>query len=121
MEHRAAPHDRLVLLEEEADRDDLQAVRLQREDLLLGRDLRALAAEAEHARDRVAPDVGVEHADRLALGLQRGGDVDGQRRLADAALAGADADDVGDLGERALGQPAGAAEGLLQARLLLRR
>ena len=42
--------------------------RLEREDLALGRDLRPLAAEAEHARDRVAPDVGVEHADALALG-----------------------------------------------------
>ena len=107
MQHRAAPHDRLVLLEEEADRDDFDAVRLERDDLLVGRDLRALAAEAEHARDRVAPDVGVEDADLLALGLQRGGEVDGQRRLADAALAGADADDVGDLRERALGQPRG--------------
>ena len=87
--------------------------------LLLGRDLRALAAEPEHARDRVAPDVRVEHADLLALGLQRRGEVDGQRRLAHAALAGADADDVGDLGQRALGQPAGAAERLLQAGLLL--
>ena len=27
-----------------------------------------VGAEAEHARDRVAPDVGVEHADALALG-----------------------------------------------------
>ena len=83
------------------------------------RDLRALAAEPEHARDRVAPDVRVEHADLLALGLQRGGEVDGQRRLAHAALAGADAEDVGDLRQRALGQPAGAAERLLQAGLLL--
>ena len=84
-----------------------------------GRDLRALAAEPEHARDRVAPDVGVEHADRLALGLQRRGEVDGQGRLAHAALAGADADDVADARQRALGQPARAAERLLQAGLLL--
>ena len=55
------------------------------------------AAEAEHPRDRVAPDVGVEHADLLALGGERRGEVGGQRRLADAALAGADAEDVGDL------------------------
>ena len=38
---------------------------LERDDLALGRDLRAVGAEAEHARDRVAPHVGVEHADRL--------------------------------------------------------
>ena len=86
---------------------------------MLRRDLRALAAEPEHARDRVAPDVGVEHADLLALGLQRRGEVDGQRGLAHAALAGADADDVRDLRERARGQAAGAAERLLQALLLL--
>ena len=89
--------------------------RILRSPLTCGRS----AAEAEHARDRVAPDVGVEHADLLALGAQRGGEVDGQRGLAHAALAGADADDVGDLGQRALGQPAGAAELLLQAGLLL--
>ena len=64
VEHRAAPDDGAVLLDEEADRHDLDAaVRLEREDLALGRDRRALRAEAEHARDRVAPDVGVEHAD----------------------------------------------------------
>ena len=83
-------------------------------------DLRALRAEAEHARDRVAPDVGVEHADALALGGQRGGEVGGQRRLADAALARADADDVRDLGERALGQ-AVAAELALERALLAGR
>ena len=119
VEHRAAPHDRLVLVEEEADRHDLEAVRLEREDLALRRHLRPLGAEAEHARDRVAPHVGVEHADLLALRGERAGEVDGQRRLADAALAGADAEDVGDLGERAFGQPAGAAELALQAGLLL--
>ena len=63
------------------------------------------AGDAEHARDRVAPDVGVEDADLLAVGGERGGEVGGDRRLADAALARADADDVGDLGQRALGQP----------------
>ena len=75
-------------------------------------------AEAEHARDRVAPDVGVEDADALAVGGERRGQVRGERRLADAALARADADDVGDLGQRALGQPARAAELLLQPGLL---
>ena len=119
VEHRPAPHDGLVLLDEEADRHDLQAVGVEREDLALAVDLRAVGAEAEHARDRVAPDVGVEDADALAVGGQRGREVDGQRGLADAALAGADADHVLDLGERALGQPAGAAELLLQDALLL--
>ncbi len=40
--------------------------------------------EAQHARDREAPDVGVEHADREALRGECGGQVDGDRRLADA-------------------------------------
>ena len=115
VEHRPAPDDGAVLLDEEADRHDLHAVALQRHDLALRRDGRA-ARDAEHARDRVAPDVGVEDAHALAVGGQRGGQVGGDRRLADAALARADADDVGDLGQRALGQPAGAAELLLQRR-----
>ena len=89
----------------------------QRHDLALGVDARALRAEAEHARLRVAPHVGVEHADLLALGDERRGEVRGHARLADAALAGADADHVLDLGERALGERA-AAE-LAPERLLL--
>ena len=82
----------------------------ERDDLALGADLRPLAAEPEHARLRVAPHVRVEHADALALGRQRGRQVRRHRRLADAALAGADADDVRDLRERAGRQPAAAAE-----------
>ena len=117
VEHRPAPDDGGVLLHEEADRHDLHAVVLERQDLAVGRDLRA-AADVEHARDRVAPDVGVEDADLLALRRERHREVGGDRRLAHAALAGADADDVGDLRERALGQRA-AAELLLQAGLLL--
>ena len=80
---------------------------------------RAQGAEAEHARDAVAPDVRVQDADLLALGVQRRGEVDGQRGLAHAALAGADADDVRDLRERALGQSGVAAQLLLEALLLL--
>ena len=49
-----------------------------------------LPVDAEHARDRVAVDVGVDDADPQALGGHRGGEVDGHRRLADAALAGGD-------------------------------
>ena len=39
------------------------------------------AVDAEHAGDREAPDVGVEHADGEARGGERGGEVDGDRRL----------------------------------------
>ena len=86
---------------------------LQRDDLALRGDGRAGGAEAVHARDRVAPHVGVEHAHTLAFCRQRRGEVGGQRRLADAALARADAQHVRDLRERAGGQAA-AAELLLQ-------
>ena len=77
-----------------------------------------LRVDAEHARDRVAVDVAVEGAGRVAFGGQRRGQVGGHRRLADAALAGGDADHVLDLGQRALRQLA-AAERLLQVAFLL--
>jgi hypothetical protein len=57
VEHGPAPDDGGVLGDEEADGHDLHAVGHEREDLALGRDGRALGAEAEHARDGVAPDV----------------------------------------------------------------
>jgi hypothetical protein len=121
VQHRAAPGDRLVLLvEEELDRDRLDAGDgLEREDLALGRHRRA-AVDAEHARDRVAPDVGVERGRALALELQRGREVRGDGRLADPALAGPDADHVLDGGKRALGQRP-AAEPLLKRLLLVGR
>jgi len=119
VEHRPAPHDGCVLLHEEADRHDLHAIGFERDDLALRRDRRQGRTEPVHARDRVAPDIGVEHTDALALAGQRCRQVGGQGRLADAALARADADHVGDLRERALGKRPGAAELLLQGRLLL--
>ena len=51
--------------------------------------------DAEQARHREAPDVGVEHADGEPLGGDRRGEVDGDRRLADAALAAGDGQDPG--------------------------
>ena len=49
-------------------------------------------SDAEHVRDRVAVDVGVEDADLAPERGERRGEVDRQRRLADAALAGRDGD-----------------------------
>ena len=43
--------------------------------------------DAQHARDREAPDIGVDHGDRLALLGERDAEVGRDRRLADAALA----------------------------------
>src|ERR1700710_51159 len=60
-----------------------------------GRTLRSpfaagLGVDPEHARDRVAVDIAVEGARRVAFGGKRCGQVGGHRRLADTALAGGD-------------------------------
>jgi hypothetical protein len=55
-----------------------------------------LAFEAEHARDRGAVDVGVEQADALAELFECDGEIDGNRRLADTALAARHGDDGAD-------------------------
>ena len=67
---------------------------------VVGDDQRAVAAvdplglhalaDAEQAGHREAPDVGVEHADRATLAGEGDGEVDGDRALADAALAAGD-------------------------------
>jgi hypothetical protein len=91
VQHRAAPDDRAVGVGEEADRDDLAAVPCS------GMTMPSNATgalDAEHARDRVAVDVGVEHADAAPLRGERRGEVRGHRRLADAALARRDRDDL---------------------------
>ena len=90
MQHRAAPHHRLVVVKEEADRHQPQVVCDRRHDHLV--DDHRLLRDAEHVRDRVPVDVRVEHAHFLAGGGERGGDVHGQRRFADAALARRDRD-----------------------------
>ena len=90
VEHRPAPHDRRVLLEEEADRHQLQVAANRRHDHLVDRD--RLLVDAEHVRDRVAVDVAVEHADLLAERGQRVREVGGERRLPDPSLARRDRD-----------------------------
>ena len=83
---------------------------------------RADVADAEHGGDRVAVDVGVDDADLEALLGHRDGEVDRHRRLADAALAGGDREDLGQRvgpGERDLLLRLAAAQRLLQAGALL--
>ena len=92
-DERPAPDDRLALRNEELDRDALHAVPLERRDLVVRAGHR-LALDAEHHRDVRAGDVGVEQADRRARLGERHGEVDADRALADAALAGRDRDDV---------------------------
>jgi hypothetical protein len=117
VQHGPAPDDGGVLLDKEADRHDLdRAVGQRRHDGALAGDHRALV-DAEHAWDRIAPNVGIEDPDVLALLPQGGGQVGTQRRLADTALARGHAEDRPDLGQRALGQRR-PAEPLLQLALL---
>ena len=69
----------------------LHALRLDRDQLLvLGR--RALASLPSRRRLRRAVDVGVDQPDLLAHPRQRDGEIGGERRLADPALAAADRD-----------------------------
>ena len=117
MQHRAAPHHRCVVLEEEPDRHQLQVATHGRHDHRVDDD-RALL-HAEHVRDRVAVDVGVENTHALAGRAQRRGQVRRQRRLADAALARRDRKHAGGRIERdRLLRPA-AAEARRQRRLLV--
>ena len=63
--------------------------------------------DAQHAGHGEAPDVGVEHADCVAPGGQRGGQVDGHRRLADPALPAGHGQDPGGEGDLGLRRPLG--------------
>ena len=74
VQHRSAPDHRLVLVQEEADRHQLEPVPQRRHDHLVHR--HRMLRDAEQLRDRVAVDVGVEQPDLLAEPGQRRGQVD---------------------------------------------
>ena len=92
-DHRAAPDHRRVLVDHEADRHRLHAVRLHRLERLAVVGLRA-AGDAEHRRLRRPVDVGVEDADGGAFRRQREREVHRGGGLAHAALAARHGDDV---------------------------
>ena len=119
VQHRAAPHHRRVVVEEEADRHQLQRRRAR-----AGRSScrprpgaggrRACAGSSARRRRR--------RARRPARPAERSGrEVRGQRRLADAALAGRDGDHARRAVERDALRPLGdaAAEPRRQRRLLV--
>ncbi len=112
-EHQPAPHQRRLLADEEAGRHDLERagadLALVRDDLGLVRPVDPLGlhpiGDAEQPRHREAPDVGVEHADDVAGGRQRGGQVDRDRALADAALAAGDREHAARQRDLGVGRP----------------
>ena len=85
---RAAPNRGRITLHDEAERHQLDAVRLERLDLA-ALDF-GLAGDAEHARDVGPIDVGIHQADAVAVTCQRGGEVRGHCGFPDAALAARD-------------------------------
>jgi len=89
---RPAPDRRLVALDEETERDELHAVRLEGLDLLVLH--RWGGIHAHHPRDVRPVDVGVHQADAIP-GLREGdGEVRGDGRLADASLPRRHGDDA---------------------------
>ena len=92
VQHRTAPDHRRVVAGQERHRDQLDAVLLGGQDLLsVGGQL---GVDAQHDRHVRAVDVAVDHRDPAAELAERNRQVHRHRRLADAALAGADRDDV---------------------------
>jgi hypothetical protein len=98
--HRPAPGHRLLLVDEEADRHGLEAMRDERLEQLAVARLRPPPREAQHARLARPVDVRVEQADLRALGGEREREIHGDGRLADAALAGSHGDQIIDAGQR---------------------
>src|SRR5579875_2337059 len=106
-DERAAPDKRAAGVEQEDDRHQLDAVGFERHDAVLV-ELR-LVRVAHHHWNAGAVDVGIEQTDSGAVLCQRDGDIDGHRRLADAALAAGDRDRVLDTGKGLFVRQAGAA------------
>ena len=102
VDHRPPPHHRRVLLDQEPQRHDPDAVFLERLNALL--DHRRLhALESHHGRQRGAVDVGVEQAYAVSFGGHGEREVDGHRRFAYSALPAGHGEDVVDAHDRLLG------------------
>src|SRR5260370_2138952 len=92
-EHWPAPDGGLIGLDKEGDGNNLEAIALDRSDLFVfGVGLFVLGAEKN--RHVGAVHIGVQHADSSPQLGQRQRDVHGAGRLADAALAGADGNNI---------------------------
>ena len=124
--HRPAPDDRRALVDQEAHRHHLDAEVHHRHEAIALHP--RLAGKPEQARLRWAVDVGIEDAHLESDRLEAEGEIDGGGRLADAALAGCDRDDMANAGywrtapgrwsRRGRSSPAAVAGGAMRARLL---
>jgi hypothetical protein len=92
--HRAAPDHRLARFHEETDGHRLEAMRLERHQVLAVGGGGPLPLEAQHQRLAGPVDVGIEDADAGASGCPGECQVGRDRRLAHAALAARDRDDI---------------------------
>src|SRR5688572_31378522 len=102
MDHRAAPDDRIVLVQEEPDRHQADAIAATGDDLAAFVLELRLLPQAHHQGDVRSVDVAVEQADlRTGVG-EREGYVDAGRRLPDAALAAGNGNDVFDVRDQLL-------------------
>src|SRR5690606_14224793 len=102
VEDRAAPGEGLAVLDQVGYRDHLHAVVLERDDVLLVVGHQPATLDGVHLRLARAVDVRVQQPDVGAVEREGRRDVGRHRRLADAALAGADGHDVIDAGQRLL-------------------
>ena len=91
--HRAAPYHRRFDVDHESDRHCLDAVPDHRFDALAVFRF-GFSLDAQHGRLRRPVDIGVEYADRGALGGQRQREIDGRGRFAHTALARGHCNDV---------------------------
>ncbi len=85
VQHRTTPDDGLAVGDEVGDRDAADTPLLGRHDHLVDDGGRTIGAQ--HLRDRVAVDVGVDDTHRVALLGEGDGEVGGDARLADTTLA----------------------------------
>ena len=100
-EHEPTPHQGGVFVDQESGAHDLEFASADLDDV--GNDLGPIGAfdclcfepigDAEQARNREAPDVGVEHANDKTLGRESGSHIDSDRALANPALAAGDRKD----------------------------
>ena len=93
VEHRAAPHDGGIALDELADGDELKAVRDGRQQHFLIDD-RGRFHIAQETGDGVAVNIGIDDANLEAAGGECGAQIGRHGRLAHAALAGGHGEDA---------------------------